>query len=87
MQLQVRTLDFTGQNIYAGIDTHKKSWQVSIYSDELYHKTFNQPPHPEILYRYLCKHFPTGHITASMKLGFVDFGSMIGYNHLGLIAL
>ena len=26
MQLQVRTLDFTGQNIYAGIDTHKKSY-------------------------------------------------------------
>ena len=27
-------IDFTGQNIYVGIDTHHKSWMVSIYSDE-----------------------------------------------------
>jgi transposase len=73
MQLQVRTLDFTGQNIYAGIDTHKKSWQVSIYSDELYHKTFNQPPHPEILYRYLCKHFPNGTYYSVYEAGFCGF--------------
>jgi len=53
MQTQFRNLDFTGQNIYAGIDVHKKSWQVSIYSSELYHKTFNQPPKPEVLHSYL----------------------------------
>jgi hypothetical protein len=33
MQTQIKDLDFTGQNIYAGIDTHKKSWKVSIYTD------------------------------------------------------
>ncbi|HUV01335.1 MAG TPA: transposase, partial [Bacteroidales bacterium] len=60
MQTQVRTLDFTGQNIYTGIDTHKKNWRVSIYSDELYHKTFHQPPKPETLHHYLSKHFPNG---------------------------
>ncbi len=27
-------IDFTGQNIYVGIDTHYKTWMVSIYSDE-----------------------------------------------------
>jgi hypothetical protein len=73
MQLQVRTLDFSGQNIYAGIDTHKKSWQVSIYSDELYHKTFNQPPHPEVLHRYLCKHFPNATYYSVYEAGFCGF--------------
>jgi len=28
------SLDFTGKNIYVGIDTHHKSWMVRIYSDE-----------------------------------------------------
>jgi transposase len=73
MQIQVRTLDFSGQNIYAGIDTHKKSWQVSIYTDELYHKTFNQPPEPEILYRYLSKHFPNGTYYSVYEAGFCGF--------------
>jgi transposase len=73
MQLQVRTLDFSGQNIYAGIDTHKNSWQVSIYTDELYHKTFNQPPQPEILYHYLVKHFPNGTYYSVYEAGFCGF--------------
>ncbi len=46
MQTQIKKLDFTGQNINAGIDKHKKSWKVSIYADLLYHKTFNQPKQP-----------------------------------------
>lgn len=37
MQTQSITLarDFTGENIYVGIDTHYKIWMVSIYSDGL----------------------------------------------------
>jgi transposase len=73
MQMQIKTLDFTGQNIYAGIDTHKKSWKVSIYTDELYHKTFNQPPKPEILSRYLVKHFPNGTYYSVYEAGFCGF--------------
>lgn len=73
MQTQVRTLDFTGQNIYAGIDTHKKSWTVSIYTDELYHKTFNQPPRPETLYHYLAKHFPNGTFYSVYEAGYCGF--------------
>ena len=36
MQTQntMMTLDFTGQNIYVGIDAHYKSRMVSIYSDD-----------------------------------------------------
>jgi len=73
MQTQVRTLDFTGQNIYTGIDTHKKNWIVSIYSDELYHKTFHQPPKPETLYRYLAKHFPNGTYYSVYEAGYCGF--------------
>lgn len=73
MQPQIRELDFSGQNIYAGIDVHKKSWKVSIYSEDLYHKTFNQPPEPEVLYRYLAKHFPKGTYYSVYEAGFCGF--------------
>jgi len=73
MQTQIRDLDFTGQNIYAGIDVHKKSWQVSVYSEKLYHKTFNQPPQPEVLHHYLAKHFPNGTYYSVYEAGFCGF--------------
>ena len=53
MNTQSNKLDFTGQNIYAGFDVHIKQWTVSIMTDYLTHKTFSQPPKPEILFQYL----------------------------------
>lgn len=73
MQTQIRNLDFTGQNIYAGIDVHKMSWKVSVYSEDLYHKTFNQPPKPEVLHHYLEKHFPKGTYYSVYEAGFCGF--------------
>jgi len=73
MQPQIKELDYSGQNIYAGIDVHKKSWKVSVYSQELYHKTFNQPPDPEVLYRFLSRHFPKGTYYSVYEAGFSGF--------------
>lgn len=73
MQTQIKELDFTGQNIFAGIDVHKNSWQVSILSDGLYHKTFNQPPKPEVLHGYLTKNFPNGTYYSVYEAGFCGF--------------
>jgi len=72
-QMQVKTIDYSGQNIYAGIDVHKKSWNVSIFSEELHHKTFNQPPKPEALLQYLEKHFPNGTYYSTYEAGFCGF--------------
>lgn len=84
MQTQVTELDFTGQKIYAGIDVHKMSWQVSIYSEELFHKTFNQPPKPEILYGYLTKHFPNGTYFSVYEAGFCGFWAHDELQSLGI---
>lgn len=54
----IKVKDFTGQNIYAGIDTHLKSWMVSLYSDEFELKTFSQQPDVDQLERYLKKNYP-----------------------------
>lgn len=57
MQTQSNKIDFNGQNIYAGFDVHLKSWRVTIMTEKLTHKTFTQPPKPELLHAYLVKLF------------------------------
>ena len=42
--IHISKLDFSGQHIYVGMDVHKKSWSISIYTDQFEHKTFSQPP-------------------------------------------
>jgi len=73
MHTQVRNFDFSGQNIYAGIDVHKKNWRVSIYSEQLYHKTFHQPAEPKALQHYLNKHFPNAFYHSVYEAGYSGF--------------
>jgi transposase len=73
MQTQVRTFDFTGQNIYTGIDVHKKNWRVSIYSERLHHKSFHQPADPKALYHYLSRHFPKANYHSVYEAGYCGF--------------
>lgn len=49
---------YSKTNLYVGIDVHKKQWSVSIYTDQIHHRTFSQLPSPEVLYAYLNSHFP-----------------------------
>ncbi len=45
---QVKTLSFAGQDIYCGIDVHKKAWSVCIRDDERELSSFSQPPQPAV---------------------------------------
>ena len=56
----VSKIDFAGQQIYVGMDVHKKSWSISIYTDQFEHKTFSQPPEVGVLMNYFKRNFP-GH--------------------------
>ena len=73
METQSNKLDFTGQNIYVGFDAHKKNWRVSIMSEHLSHKTFSQPPKPDILHEYLVKNFPGANYYSAYEAGFCGF--------------
>lgn len=66
-------LDFTGENIYAGIDVHLKSWTVSLETNGTFLKTFNQPPEPDLLNKYLRKNFPGAKYSCSYEAGFCGF--------------
>jgi len=65
--------DFTGQNIYVGMDVHKKSWSVSIYSEHHEHKTFTQPPNAQSLVGYLKRTFPGASYYAVYEAGFCGY--------------
>ena len=66
-------LDFTGQRIYTALDTHKKSWKVSIFTEHLEHKTFSQVPDVDSLVHYLHRNFPGGDHKVVYEAGFCGF--------------
>lgn len=73
MNKQSNKLDFSGQNIYAGFDVHKKDWRVTIMTDNLVLKTFSQPPKPEILHQHLVKNYPGATYYAAYEAGFCGY--------------
>lgn len=73
MQTQSSTFDFTGQNIYIGIDTHLKSWKVTVMIDPYYKKTFSQDPNARTLLNHLQEHYPGGSYFSAYEAGFAGF--------------
>jgi transposase len=69
----VNKLDFKGQQIYVGMDVHKKSWSISIYTDQFEHKTFSQPPEVGVLVNYLKRNFPGAAYKSVYEAGYSGF--------------
>jgi transposase len=70
-----KILDFSGHNVFIGLDVHKASWAVNIRVDNIEHRTFTQPPDPFTLYNYLIKNFPGANYFSAYECGFC------GYHH------
>jgi transposase len=70
---KISKLDFKGQQIYVGMDIHKKSWSISILTDEFEHKTFTQPPEVDTLVNYLKRNFPGASYKSVYEAGYCGF--------------
>lgn len=81
---QAKHDDFSGQNIYAGLDVHRKSWKVTIYTEAIEHKTFTQPPDPRKLVSYLERVFPRANYHAVYEAGFSGFWAYDILTQLGI---
>lgn len=81
---QVRTLSFAGQNIYSGIDTHKKNWSICIRDESFELRTFTQPPKPETLVDYLHRNYPGANYFAVYEAGFSGFWAQRILTQLGV---
>ena len=66
-------LNFSGQNIYVGIDVHKLSWDVTIIINGMKVKKLSMNPKPQELYNYLTKHYPHGEYYSVYEAGFSGF--------------
>jgi transposase len=84
MQTQSKQIDFSGQNFYCGIDTHKKSWAVTIETDEFALKTFTQNADPELLAKHLTKNYPGGSFFAGYEAGYFGYGIQRRLESMGI---
>ncbi|MCA9731105.1 MAG: IS110 family transposase [Lewinellaceae bacterium] len=74
MKSEIRQLDFSDQEIYVGIDVHRKSWRTTIHLGEFQQKTINlSPPSPESLSEYLRRHYPNGKYLCAYEAGYCGF--------------
>lgn len=73
--MQTQKLNFTGKDIYAGIDVHLKSWKVTIITQGIEYKTFSQDPDAVILLNYLKRNFPNGNYFSAYEAGFCGFSA------------
>lgn len=65
--------DFTGQDVFIGLDVHKRSWHVAIMVGDTFHKSFHQPPLTEVLVNYMRRTFPGGHYHCVYEAGYCGF--------------
>lgn len=77
-------LDFSGQNIYNGPDTHLKRWRVTVRVGDSFFKTFSQDADPKILFVYLKRNFPGGNYFSAYEASFSGFSDHRKLNELGI---
>lgn len=64
---------FTGQDVFVGIDASRKSWRVAVRLGGQLHKRFAQPPQAEVLMTYLQRHFPGACYHCVYEAGYEGF--------------
>jgi len=73
--MQTNLRDFNGEIIYVGIDSHLKSWNVTIMSDEMELRNFTQEPDSNRLSSFLQKHYPGADYRCVYESGFAGFNT------------
>lgn len=82
--MQTKITEFEGSQIYIGIDVHKRSWCVSILTEETEHRTFTQPPDPKILWNYVNRMFPGANYHSAYEAGFCGYKYHRQLNEMGI---
>jgi transposase len=68
-----KQLNFTGQDFFIGIDTHKKNWKVAIRSNRILLRNFSMNPQPIQLYEFMNKNYPHGTYYSVYESGFCGY--------------
>ncbi|MBL1407542.1 IS110 family RNA-guided transposase [Sphingobacterium faecale] len=78
------TVSFSDQQIFLGIDVHKKNWNISVYIGDTFFQNFHQEANSLLLLNYLNSHFPEGHYVACYEAGFCGFSVQRELKSLGI---
>lgn len=84
MKTQATKTDYHGENIYIGIDTHKKSWNITVMMDNLFSQTFQSPPSARALITFLETQFPGAKYHSAYEAGFAGFWPHYQLQALGI---
>jgi len=68
-------VDFTGRDLYIGIDVHKQRWQVAVYYDGLILSNTSIEASPGALFTHLRKRYGEAHFSCVYESG--PFGSSL----------
>lgn len=74
MHTKITETAFSGQNIFVGLDIHKKDFKVSVIVDDMFYKTFTSPPNAQKVVNYLRENFPGAEYYSAYEAGFSGFG-------------
>lgn len=77
-------VDFTNKNIFVGADVHKKNWNISLYLEQQYLKTFSQPASCEALAGYLKREYPKANYLCGYESGYCGFTIQRKLESLGI---
>jgi transposase len=91
----VKKIDFTGEQIYIGLDVHLSSWSVTVATDHIIGRTFTisrdssvlkagEGGYGTALAKYLHTHYPGGIYLSAYEAGFCGFSVHYELTGLGL---
>lgn len=80
----MNNLNFSNLHFFTGVDTHLKSWRVTIQNSGIELKTFSMNPSPDELYKYLNKNYPGGIYHIVYEAGFCGFWPQRKFTELGI---
>ncbi len=84
MSTKIKTLDFTNQIFYVGIDVHKSNWKITVRSNGNVFKKMSVDPSPAILKRSLDNVFPGASFHSVYEAGFSGFWAHRELDSLGI---
>ena len=85
MNTKDRKLDYSDQDIFCGIDVHKKSWKMTVSTVHTIGKTVSmERPFVENVLGYLEKNFPGGRYHAAYEAGFSGFWAQRALSKAGV---
>jgi len=73
METKNNKLYFNGQEFYIRMDIHKKSWKVTIRTNQMVLKTISMNPSPSELGRHMRENYPGGKYYSVYEAGYCGY--------------